>query len=201
MIKSASQSSLTTDIKYRNMGAANVPSNEYLIETVIVSGTATSGIAFENLAQYAGIYRHLKIVLTARSGTGSGSAADMRINGNSGDNYTTHFLIGNGSSVTSSAATTIGTATRAIVDIFNISPNTSEGWHAAEIDILDAFSTTKNKTVRKLGGRLANDQGITLVELISGCYRSLDIVSSISLYSRGTTLSAGSRFSLYGVTA
>jgi hypothetical protein len=183
------------------MSAGAVPSNEYLIETAIVSGTSTSTVTFENLAQYAGIYRHLKIVLTARSGTGSGSAADMRINGNSGDNYTTHFLIGNGSSVSSSASVTIGTGTRAIVDIFNISPSGSNGWHAAEIDILDAFSTTKNKVVRKYGGRLANDQSITLVELVSGCYRSLDVVSSISLYSRGATLSAGSRFSLYGVTA
>jgi len=201
MIKSALQSSLTNDVKYRSMSAGAVPSNEYLIETAIVSGTSTSTVTFENLAQYAGIYRHLKIVLTARSGTGSGSAADMRINGNSGDNYTTHFLIGNGSSVSSSASVTIGTGTRAIVDIFNISPSGSNGWHAAEIDILDAFSTTKNKVVRKYGGRLANDQSITLVELVSGCYRSLDVVSSISLYSRGATLSAGSRFSLYGVTA
>jgi hypothetical protein len=183
------------------MSAGAVPSSEYLIETIEVTGTVTTGVVFENLAQYAGIYRHLKVVLVARSGTGSGSAADMRINNNSGDNYTTHFLIGNGSSVSSSASVTIGTGTRAIVDIFNISPSGSNGWHAAEIDILDAFSTTKNKVVRKYGGRLANDQSITLVELISGCYRSLDVVSSISLYSRGTTLSAGSRFSLYGVTA
>jgi hypothetical protein len=125
----------------------------------------------------------------------------MRINGNSGDNYTTHYLIGNGSSMSSSSATVIGTATRAIVDLFNISPSTSEGWHVAEIELLDAFSTNKDKVVKKLGGRLANDQSITLVEIIGGCYRSLDIVSSISLYSRSPVLAIGSRFSLYGVTA
>jgi len=199
MIKSALQSSLTNDVKYRSMSAGAVPSSEYLIQTLTVENTSTTGVTFENLSQYAGIYKHLKVILVAKSGTTSGSAADMRINGNSGDNYTTHYLIGNGSNVSSAASITIGTGTRAIVDLFNISPSTSEGWHVAEIDLLDAFSTTKNKTVRKLGGRVANDQSITLVELISGCYRSLDVTSSISLYSRSPVLAVGSRFSLYGV--
>ena len=70
MIKSASQSSLTNDVKYRNLDTFNIPSSEYLIQTIIVGSTPLANITFENLSQYAGTYKHLQLVISARSNRG-----------------------------------------------------------------------------------------------------------------------------------
>lgn len=191
MIKSASQSSLTNDVKYRNLDTFNVPSSEYLIETVLI-GSTTASVTFSNLAQYAGVYKHLQIAAVGK--TDRAAANDnviIRFNGDSGTNYSIHNLQGTGSSVVSGAG-----ANETKVIARAIGGNTGN-FGAVIIDILDAFQTTKYPTVRSLGG-YANVQ----VELGSGSWRSTAGISSITLdQDVGSNFLTGSRFSLYGVTA
>lgn len=178
-------------------GAAPLPTDFELITTTLVS-SAVSSVTFSSIGTAAAAYKHLQIRLVTRSGTGSGAAGDMRFNGDSGFNYRSHQLQGNGSSVTSSDSGGGSTSAQAFVDIMDFSPSSSNGWQVGIIDILD-WQGSKNKTVRCFGGRLANDQSITEVHLYSGAWFSTAALTDISLYARSQSLGSGSRFSLYGL--
>jgi hypothetical protein len=69
------------------------------------------------------------------------------------------------------------------------------------IDILDAFSTTKNKTVRSLSGAVSGDSNARRVDLNSGVRLSSNSIDSLSIISINISdeLAPGSRYSLYGI--
>jgi hypothetical protein len=195
MIRSAAQSSIVNDTKYTSMSAGIVPSSEYLIETAIVGVGGATDIVFSNLSQHIGIYRHLKICGTAR--TSNGGALDFiayRFNGDAGTNYTRHALFGTGSSAGSYglANTTFGS------DIDGPASTAPAGaYSATEIDILDAFSTNKFKTVRAFNGSAGVQVG-----LASSLWRNTAAINQIRIFSgNSANLVQGTRFSLYGVTA
>ena len=72
---------------------------------------------------------------------------------------------------------------------------TASAFGGGVVDILDPYSTTKNKTIRGLGGLAA-----TNIALRSGSWASTDSVTSITcLPFSGGNWVAGSRFSLYGI--
>lgn len=212
MIKSALQSSLTNDIKYRSMSAGAVPSSEYLIQTYEVGATLVSSVTFENLAQYHGVYKHLQICMTPKSDrdTFANDAVLMYFNSDTtGTNYKAHTLTGGGTSglisgVTSGAdwftSAAISDATSGIAASNNI-------YGAGVIDILDAFNATKNKTSRNLSGFVVSTTSIAgysavHVRLTSHLWMNTAPITTITLdQAGGSNFTSGSRFSLYGVTA
>jgi hypothetical protein len=159
-----------------------------LIETITLSSNASS-VTFSNLGTYATIYKHLQLRVVVRDTFtgGDGSTVLMRFNGDSGNNYSFHFLEGNGSSVLSKN----GVSTNRI--LFQQSSNGN--WSGDVIDILDAFDTTKNKTTRILCGAPT----VPYVGLLSGNWRNTAAITSILLQTEGFNLASGSRFSLYGI--
>lgn len=194
MIKSALQSSLTNDVKYRSMGVGAMPSAEYLIQSAILTQTSTL-IEFNNLAEHHGTYRHLKLVVCTRNiqNTGTGSLI-TRFNGDGALNYAYHEIRGNGSTVTPSAIAPLNS----IYTSWNPHGNSNPGnWGVAEVDILDWASSTKFKTVRSLTGVLSFANFITMM---SGHWRSTSPITSIQLIAEGgNPYAIGSRYSLYGV--
>ena len=60
MIKSASQSSLTSNIKYRSMSAGSVPSSEYLITSTVLTQNEPS-ITFD-VSGLSAQFRHLVLL-------------------------------------------------------------------------------------------------------------------------------------------
>ena len=195
MIKSASRSSITNDQKYRSMLAGTVPSNEYLISTTLLTQNEPS-VTFSNLDQFAGIYKHLQIVYSARSDA-SNTARPLVINfnGNTGTSYTAHDLFNNGSAVSSSANNGLAYS---FFGYITAAGNISGNFGAGVSDILDAFSATKNKTFRTLSGMTGTDGQIIIN---SGAFLNTSPISSLSIRSFSGNLATGSRFSLYGVTA
>jgi hypothetical protein len=191
VIKSASRSSITNDQKYRSMLAGAVPSSEYLIESAIVS-TATPSVTFSNLAQYAGVYKHLQVVATARMTTGSVFGIYSRLNADSGTNYTFHLLYGNGSTVISSPSVS---NTSLLTGLSSASTSEANVYSSAIIDLLDPYSA-KNKTFRSISGVVT-----TGVHLHSGIWLDTASLTSWELLPQSGSWAAGSRFSLYGVTA
>ena len=176
-------------------GAGGVVGTYELIETQIL-GSSQSSITFSNLGTYSSTYKHLQIRLTARgSNNATWEINEMRFNGDSGANYANHLLRGGGSTVSSSGGgggTSIGFET-----VGNTAP--SGAFAAVIIDILDAYSTTKNKTTRTIWGRHnASDNAITLT---SGLWQNTNAISSIVLTDGGGARSflTGSRFSIYGI--
>jgi hypothetical protein len=133
-------------------------------------------------------YKHLQVRMAVRVSTADG-VAKMQLNGDGGSNYAFHRLIGNGSTVASSASsgqTFIWTA---------ITMDNANAASGQIMDILDYANTSKNTTTRLLGG-LAISGG--QVQLNSGLWLNTAAVTSISFigYSNWTS---DSRFSLYGI--
>jgi hypothetical protein len=76
--------------------------------------------------------------------------------------------------------------------------STSNAFSTSVIDILDAYSSTKNKTVRILGGFA--DGANSRMRLGSGAWLNTASITSISITDgESQSFVAGSRFSLYGI--
>jgi len=195
MIKSAAQSSLLNDTRYTSMSAGIVPSSEYLISTTVLTQNEPS-ITFD-VSAFAGVYKHLQIVYVARTGLSDvGDWLNIRFNG-SASAYSAHHLSGNGSNVISGAFTS-----QSSIYLFRglTSANgAANAFGCGIIEILDAFNTNKNKTLRSLNG---NSGGYNNVTLNSGLWANTNSISSITLTPyTGNSFIPGSRFSIYGVTA
>lgn len=169
---------------------ATGPSYDLISTTVLGSATAT--VTFD-VTGLGSTYKHLQVRAVTRTNHGDlYDAAYMRFNGST-STYSDHQLAGTGSSIFSQGATS-GSYINAFFTAGNT--GTSGSFGAAVIDYLDAFSTTKNKTIRQFSGRTTG----TLVTLGSGQWMSTSAITSISftpIY--GTTWNIGTRFSIYGV--
>lgn len=162
----------------------------------IASATPGNGTAvtFANISQ---TFSHLQLRIFGRgaSATSTASVGITINNDNTANIYYLHELIGNGSSPTSSATpnnqfTTFGNRTTGSTATANVFGNFI-------IDILDYTNTSKNKTLRSIGGVDLNGSGT--VGLNSGLYLSTAAVSSLLINSDGGW-AAGSRIDLYGIT-
>jgi len=159
------------------------------LETISV-GTAVSSVEFTNVnTNYGSTYQHLQVRLTARS-LANEERTRMRLNGDTGTNYATHLLIGDGSSVTSAAASSFSRMS------LNMNDDEANVFGAGIVDILDAFETTKNKTIRHLGGISATTKQIALT---SGVWLNTAAITTITLSVDANNFAVGSRFSLYGM--
>jgi hypothetical protein len=190
MIKSALQSSLTNDIKYTSMSVGNLPSNEYLIQSYVLD-SVTATVTFD-ITGLGSQFRHLQLVIAAK--TNRADRADLLyIKLNNSDATKAHILQGTGTSVQSlSEDLRVG---------YIAGATTTSVFGAAVVDILDAFSSTKNKTVRVLSGyNNGTGGGESIVALGSNFLNSTSTLTSVVVAAIGS-FAIGSRFSLYGVTA
>jgi hypothetical protein len=176
-------------------GAGGGVAGDYeLISTEILTSFQSS-VTFSNLGIYSSTYKHLQIRMVARDDR----AIDINnifftLNGDTGANYSFHLLAGTGSAVISdngvsqsigAAGTSLGTS------------GVANAFAPSILDILDPFSTTKNKTTRQFSG--ANSTA-SQIRLWSSNHRSTASMTSINLFpSGGSSFLAGSRFSLYGI--
>jgi hypothetical protein len=163
-----------------------------LIESYVLS-TTESSVTFTGLGAYSSSYKHLQIRHAARSNAAFATLGVFsRLNGDSGSNYASHSLTGTGSSVVSGSLTT---QTRARSGMAAGSTVTANAFGAGVIDLLDPYSTTKNKTFRTLSG----NTGGTRIDLHSGLWMNTASVTSWQLLLDDGSFIAGSRFSLYGI--
>jgi hypothetical protein len=166
-----------------------------LIESQIL-GTAAASVTFSGLAAYASTYKHLQLRSTTKTSASISTAnVRMRFNSDTGNNYAIHKLFGNGSSV-SSIASTSRSSTVGGLAFANATTNAFSG---GVCDILDAYSSTKNKTTRLLASTRI-DAGTDFIQLVSGVWMNTASITSIELaYEDGGNFVTGSRFSLYGI--
>ena len=174
------------------------------IATSIVSGGSAPTVTFSSIPS---TYKHLQIRCFAK-GTGTAGedrfSAEMRFNGDTSANYSSHYMTANGSSASSGAftsATLINMAGRSwIPDSWSGYANV---WGVAIMDILDYASTTKTKTLRTLAGYNSNTTGITgnNINLSSGLwFKTPEAITSINiLCDQSASFIEGSNFALYGI--
>lgn len=176
-------------------GAGGVAGTYELIESQIL-GSSQASITFSSLGTYSSTYKHLQIRAVARSTRASTNPEilGIRFNADSGSNYSYHQLYGTGSSVVSDAFTSQtslyalrATGASVAANVFN----------AGVVDILDPYSTTKNTTTRSAQGGV---ETTNLVLLTSGAWYNTNSITSLELVpATGSSIVAGSRFSLYGI--
>lgn len=179
--------------------AAYIPGDFYSIATTTVGSGGASYVEFTSIPSD---YTHLQIRFIART-THSGPAdCYMRYNGDTGNNYTGHYLRGDGASVSGGH---IGTSV-SVVPAGKLSYNTTSPYNnaftAVIIDILDYKDTNKYKTSRVLSGFDTNGDGTYkgFLDLMSGVWMSTSAITSIRLFSGDSAnFPQYSSFALYGI--
>lgn len=146
-----------------------------------ILGSSQSSVTFD-VSTYASTYKHLQLRLVTTQ------TPFIRFNSDTGSNYAYHRLIGTDGTVESGAGTS---QTKIPMDYVGAGGNLG----SAVMDILDPFSTTKNKTTRYLGGRTASNR----VAMESGLWMNTNAITSIGVIANDTNFAAGNRFSLYGI--
>jgi hypothetical protein len=159
------------------------------IATTTVGSGGASSITFSSIPQ---TYSHLQIRAISRSGT-TGESGMITFNGDTGGNYSRHYLIGNGTSALSGSQTSASN-----IDIFYINSSTSTAsiFAANILDILDYTNTNKYKTVKLLAGMSQGGSGAC--GLYSGAWRSTSAITSITI-TPSSSLAQYSSFALYGI--
>lgn len=166
---------------------------------IATTGILTSTTSEINFSSIPATFTHLQVRVYGRGTTtfSDGLTLYTRLNNDSGSNYADHQLFSNGSSAFSASGTskTQMDASQILAD----AGATTNIFGVAIIDILDYTNTSKNKTIRTLGGWDGNSTK-GRVTLASGLWMSTTAVNAIKFLVDGSFI-AGSRIDLYGISA
>lgn len=165
----------------------------------------TGGVASVTFAGIPTGYQHLEIRCFAQTNraTYNRDSLPFRFNGDSGTNYSSHGIFGDGGGTpggssstgqTNGSGGTIGTSVE----------NSGLQFGVSMIEILDYASTTKYKTTRAYAGTDMNGAGTGgiggVVEYMASEWYNASPITSVTLFPGvGTLLNRYSVFSLYGV--
>jgi hypothetical protein len=170
------------------------------IATTTVGAGGASSISFSSIP---GTYKHLQLKGILRDNSANNyDNVSLRFNSDSGSNYASHYLAGNGASASAYAWTSA-----AQIESFYTAGGAaiSNMFSAVVIDILDYANTSKYKTTRQLVGYDNNGNGGSdfakgAVLLSSGLWQSTSAISSITLtVTIGSNFAQYSHFALYGI--
>ena len=151
----------------------------------------SGGAADVTFTSIPSTYTHLQIRGIINKSTAGDVAMRMSFNSDTGNNYTYHFLDGNGSSAIA------GGSGNDLFDVFYPISTTSSIFSGAIIDILDYANTNKYKTSRVLAGTDLNGSG--RFGLKSGLWMNTNAITSIKLNPSSGNFSQYSSFALYGI--
>lgn len=161
-----------------------------LISTTLLSGSQSS-ITFSSIPS---TYKHLQIRMTTRADSGGTSSVFyVRLNSDTGSNYSRHWLRGDGSTVSANAGSG---ETQAWLGYTTSSGDAANIFSPHVMDILDYASTNKNKTIRHLSGAIGS---FLQVGLWSAGWYNTAAVTSVTIFPTSNNFVSGSRFSLYGI--
>ena len=159
------------------------------IATVSVGSGGQSSITFSSIPS---TYKHLQLrILGSDDGSGS-EYGNMTFNSDTGTNYASHQLFGDGSSAQANSFTSNNQ-----IYLHRISGSITNTFGAIVVDILDYTSTSKYKTVRELGGYDANGSG--RISFSSGVWLNTNAITSITATTGGSKWLEYTNFALYGI--
>jgi len=159
--------------------------NTYVaLDKITVSGTSTTSVTFSGIS---GTYTDLVVIANIAETPSLGSFV-FRVNGDSGTNYSTTYLDGNGSAASSGRYTSQSTG-------YLTYEGVGTGFGTYILNFMNYANTTTYKTVIARASNAANSAEATV-----SLWRNTSAITSITLYS-GQYFASGSTFSLYGITA
>lgn len=164
---------------------------------LITSTVLTSTAGYVSFGSIPSTYKHLQLRVTFRNTEAITGLRGffLRFNGDYSTTCSTHYVYGNGSGVLSGyqSDTRINAGGWQMMPTANL---TSGAYFSGIIDIIDYASTTKNKTVKILGG--VHTAGYYTVGLMSGMWPSTAAINEMNLHTNGDW-AIGTRMSLYGI--
>jgi hypothetical protein len=179
--------------KYNDMLAGNSPYIPPSFDS-ITSAIGTGSSATITFSSITSTYKHLQIRGTVGWSTNN-ETIQLRLNGDTGSNYASHQLQGNGSTANSSG-TANASQIRLPLDGTTYDPS---GIVPIIIDIYDYASTSKNKTIKAFLGSEINGNP-SRVSLVSGVWLNTAAITSVSVSLQGgTPLRNRTILSLYGI--
>jgi hypothetical protein len=155
----------------------------------IMTSTATGSTTI-TLSSIPSVYKHLQIRAIMRT-SGTTGVNEMRINGDTGTNYSSHYIRGTGSAVSTGSGSS-RTSIWASEEL-----NTANFVAPAIIDILDANSTSKYKTVRTFTGYEYDTTDHEII-LGSGLWMNTAAITSLTFIG-GSNFASGTQIALYGI--
>lgn len=171
-------------------GGASLSSYESI---ATATGTGSSNtITFSSIPSG---FKHLQLRGYTYGSGGGASNARITFNSDSGSNYASHLLYGDGSTVTATGA---ASQTFAWYSVYASSAGSPNGIPVTIVDILDHGSTSKYKTLRALSGY--DNNGAGRIYVYSGLWMSTSAITSIDLKNEdGSNWSTSTRYALYGI--
>lgn len=164
------------------------------IETITVGSGGSSSVTFSSIPQN---YEHLQVRFICRTNrSNQEDNIQVRLNSDTGNNYSSHVLYGDGATAGSfSDGTSTAFTSRMVVAAGNAGANI---FGVNVLDILDYTNTSKYKTTRALNGY--DNNGTGQVRLTSGLWMNTNAVTSITLLSANSaTINQYSSFALFGI--
>lgn len=158
----------------------------------IATATGNGTVSTYTFSSIPSTYQHLQIRVLGK--TAADTYFRVRINGDTGTNYSRHSLYGDGTS-----AGTEGNAV-ALSSFPFLGTNVNVGGTqpaAGIVDIHDYASTTKNKTIRSFAGSDMNGSGE--IKLASSLWNSTSAVNSVTIFTAGDNFATGTTIALYGI--
>ena len=167
------------------------------LQVITVGPAGASEVNFTNIPN---TYEHLQIRMLVRTDRGAQQdSAKLQFNNDTtnGNYYQSHYISGNGTSVTVDAQ---GTSTYIWIPRFAAATATASNFGGAVVDILDYKNTNKHKTTRTLGGY--DDNGSGQIFFSSSLWFPSTIAAITSMKFSpvsGTNFVQYSQFALYGI--
>jgi len=151
----------------------------------ITLGATASSVTFSSIPS---TYTDLVLVASTTNTSAAGNNL-MRLNSDTGSNYSRTRLTGNGTSATTGRGTS--ETTLYFGDTGNPSNFSTTIYH-----LMNYANTTTNKTILARSGA-----GDVQVHLVTGLWRNTAAINTILLYPESNNYSSGSTFNLYGILA
>lgn len=162
-----------------------MPTTTYTPLANLTLGTAASSIVFGSIPT---IYRDLVLVFV---GTGSTTlGARLRLNGDTGSNYSYVRMSGNGSGASTAKATGSSGFLSEIAQA-----NTTEQLQL-KVDLIDYSVTNKHKTIISRA-----DQAGSATEAFFHRYANTSAVTSVTILTSTGNFAAGTTAALYGIVS
>jgi hypothetical protein len=173
-------------------------------------GGGGGGTAFESIATATGTglsstitfssipatYKHLQVRVLARATAVGATSVNLalRLNGDTGSNYASHRLLGDGATVSANGSTSQSNINTGLM---SGALSTANIMGVTIYDIVDYSSTTKNTVVRSLSGLDQNGTGEIYIG--SGLWVNTAAVNSVTLFCGTGFLTTETTIALYGI--
>jgi hypothetical protein len=150
-------------------------------------GSTSSNVSFTSIS---GSYTDLRLVI-AVGNSSAGNVVRMRVNSDTGSNYSRTELAGNGSSASSTRASN--------QTQFNLDGKSNSSTTPTELITVDLLNYSNTTTYKTILNRANNAAYAT--EAMVQLWRSTSAITQIDIFPNASTFVVGSTFTLYGIKA